>query len=258
MSHSSENPWRDALHARFRGQPTPLLVMPDALWTAASLWAGTRSWTKAFRSMELVAGDTVTCALPAGPAFVQVLLACLWEGLTFATHDPGDEAPTRHAVHGVESRLLIGATVIPGVPVLVPDQASQPPALLPRLASQTTATPGIAVRWAGDGQGAAVRWSAVALLDAARSVAEQQRLEGGCVLSIRPWVQSPDVIGEVLGPLLHADELVVAGDRSLPTTLRLALENPVTHLGLDAATADAWRATADGRALLDRLVVRVT
>ena len=260
MSHVSDNPWRGALHTRFRGQPTPLLVMPDALWTAASLWAGTRAWTTAFRSMELAAGDVVSCALPAGPAFVQVLLACLWENLTFTPCDMNFDA-SMHGNASTGSRLLIAAahdSLIEGVPVLVPDPACQPPALLPALARGPSATPGIALRCADRDAGAANTWSAVSLLAAARSVAGAHRMEGGCVLSVLPWQRAADVIGDLLGPLLHADELLVARDMSLQTTLQLAQEHPVTHIGLDAATVDAWRAAPEGRSLLDRLVVRIS
>jgi len=260
MLHTSDNPWRDALHARFRGQPTPLLVMPDALWTAASLWAGTRAWTKAFRSMALASGDVVSCALPAGPAFVQVLLACLWDGVTFAPCSVSSDASmSGNASFG--TRLLIGPAAdscIAGVSVLVPDAACQPPALLPELAGCQRAEPGIALQCAEGGAGGTVGWSAVSLLAAARSVAAQHRMDGGCVLSVMPWQRSAEVIGDVLGPLLHADELLVGDDMSLQTTLRLVHEHPVTHIGLDAVTADVWRATAAGHALLDRLAVRVS
>jgi len=260
MLHTSGNLWRDVLHARFRGQPTPLLVMPDALWTAASLWAGTRAWTKAFREMGFVAGDVIGCDLPAGPAFVQILLACLWEGIAFAPECVGGDAPTdrRHTISahvgGAESNQVAHR----GRPLLVPDGAGQPPARLPALMQRPTATPGIALLAANDDAGAAVAFSAASLLEAARVASAERLLNGACVLSVLPWHRSGVLISDVLAPLLHADDLVVAGDTTLETALTLSREHPVTHLSLDAATCDAWRANGNGQALLSRLTVRVT
>jgi len=260
MRHTSDNLWRDVLHARFRGQPTPLLVMPDALWTAASLWAGTRAWTKAFREVGFVAGDVIGCDLPAGPAFVQVLLACLWEGITFAPQCVGGEAPTdrRHTISAHVADAESDYVTQGGLPLLVPDAAGQPPARLPALMQRPSATPGIALLAADDDAGAAIAFSAASLLEAARVAELERRLDGACVLSVLPWHRSGVLISDVLAPLLHADDLVVAGDTTLETALRLSREHPVTHLSLDAATCDMWRADEDGQALLSRLTVRIT
>jgi len=260
MRHTSDNLWRDVLHARFRGQPTPLLVMPDALWTAASLWAGTRAWTKAFREVGFVAGDVIGCDLPAGPAFVQVLLACLWEGITFAPQCVGGDAPTdrRHTIIAYVGGAVPDQVTRRGVPLLVPDAAGQPPARLPALMQRSSALPGIALLAADDDAGAAIAFSAASLLEAARVAELERRLDGACVLSVLPWHRSGVLISDVLAPLLYADDLVVVGDTTLETALRLSREHPVTHLSLDAATCDMWRADEDGQALLSRLTVRIT
>ncbi len=259
MRHTSDNLWRDVLHARFRGQPTPLLVMPDALWTAASLWAGTRAWTKAFRQVGLVAGDVIGCDLPAGPAFVQVLLASLWEGITFAPECMAGDAPTagRHTISARVGSAASDQASRSGLPFLVPDGASQPPARLPALMPRLTATPGIALLTANHGAGSAAALDAASLLDAARTGAAERLLEGACVLSVLPWTRSRVLISDVLAPLLYADDLVVAGDSTLETALRLCREHPVTHLTLDTETGDAWRRDADGRELLRRLSVHM-
>ena len=260
MRHTSDNLWRDVLHARFRGQPTPLLVMPDALWTAASLWAGTRAWTKAFREVGFVAGDVIGCDLPAGPAFVQILLACLWEGITFAPECVGGDASTarRRTMSARISAAVPDQVTHQGLPLLVPDAAGQPPDRLPALMQRPTATPGIALLAADDDASAAVAFSAASLLEAARVAATERRLDGACVLSVLPWHRSGVLISDVLAPLLTADDLVVAGDATLETAFRLSREHPVTHVSLDITTADAWRANENGQALLARLTVRIT
>ncbi len=258
MIHTLDDSWRDVLHARFRGQPTPLLVMPDALWTAASLWAGTRAWTKAFRAMGVGAGDVVVCTLPAGPACVQVLLACLWDGVTFAPHSEGNDAPMLHAA-AAGARIVIapsGPAITGRTPVLVPDAASQPPVSLPALLPRGDIVAGDALRAVDHETGIRSCWSAAALLTLTHSVATGQQMDGACVLSVLPWQRPAELIGGVLAPLLHAEELLVAGDRSLETALRLAREHPITHVGLDATTASAWSAHAEGRSLLSRLIVR--
>jgi len=258
MIHTSDNLWRDVLHARFRGQPTPLLVMPDALWTAASLWAGTRAWTKAFRAMGVGAGDVVVCTLPDGPAFVQVLLACLWDGVTFAPHGPSNDGSRLHAA-AAGARIVIAPNeqaVNGQTPVLVPDAASQPPVSLPALLPRGETVAGNALRSVDHETGIESCWSASSLLTLTHSVAAGQQMDGARVLSVLPWQRPAELIGGVLAPLLHAEELLVAGDRSLETALRLAREHPITHVGLDTATASAWSLHAEGRSLLDRLVVR--
>jgi len=258
MIHTLDDSWRDVLHARFRGQPTPLLVMPDALWTAASLWVGTRAWTKAFRAMGVGAGEVVMCTLPAGPAFVQVLLACLWDGMTFAPHSLSNDTSTPDAAFA-RARIVIapdGQSFNGQTPVLVPDAASQPPMSLPVLMSANEIEAGVSIRAVDDETGIASCWSASSLLTLTHSIAAEQRMSGACVLSVLPWQRPAELIGAALAPLLHAEELLVAGDASLETALRLSREHPITHVGLDAATASAWSAHAEGRSLLDRLVVR--
>ncbi len=257
MVHTSDNPWRDVLHARFRGQPTPLLVMPDALWTAASLWAGTREWTRAFRAMGLNAGDVLVCALPAGPAFVQVLLACLWDELTFVPQRV-NEARRVEEVWSCASLVIAPSAdaVRTALPVLVPDDASQPPSALPERRTPASVASGHCLMCADETTGAPARYSSESVLEGSRRAAREYQMHDACILSVMPWHQSAELIDGVLASLLHADELLVAGDLALSSALRLADEHPVTHVGLSIAIAETWRAECAGSALLQRLVLR--
>lgn len=85
---------RELLYGRFRQQPDPVLSGDGFNIAAASLWAGARAWTAHLRRMDLGAGDAVTIALPPGPAAVQAMLACWWQGVAIC---PGDHAAPRRA-----------------------------------------------------------------------------------------------------------------------------------------------------------------
>jgi len=259
MSHSSDNPWREPLHARFRGQPIPLIVMQDALWTGASLWAGTRAWTKAFRAMGLGRGDVLACTLPAGPAFAQVLMACLWDEIAFMPVRARGAGALQADASVSDARVVIAESadvVATSLPVVAPDDAGQPPSRLPELPATSAARSGFALIAAAAADGPIHCHTAAQVVERTRRMAARQRLDGACVLSVMPWHLSNELIDGVLASLLHADELVVAADRSPTTSLLLVAEHPVTHLSLDDATAATWRTSADGAALLGRVAVR--
>ncbi|HKL87769.1 MAG TPA: hypothetical protein VJ884_02115, partial [Salinibacter sp.] len=76
------NPWHDLLYDRLRDEALPALIADDTITPGASLWTGSRLWTESFRAVGLERGDRLVIALPPGTAFVQVLVAALWEGCT--------------------------------------------------------------------------------------------------------------------------------------------------------------------------------
>ncbi len=211
--------------------------------------------------MGLEAGDVLVCALPAGPAFVQVLLACLWDQLTFAPQRVNEARRVEEVRSG--ACLVIAPSsdaVTTALPVLVPYDASQPPSPLPVLRTSARAASGKAIVCADATTGHPTSYSAESVLDASRRAAVQYRMHDACVLSAMPWHESAELLDGVLASLLHADELLVTGDSALDTTLdsvlRLSEEHPVTHVGLSVAMAERWRADAAASALLHRLVVR--
>ncbi len=78
------NPWRSLFRSALYEQATPIFTHDQTTIPAASVWTGSRLWTSAFRAAGLATGDAVAIDLAPGPIFVQVLVACFWEGLTVA------------------------------------------------------------------------------------------------------------------------------------------------------------------------------
>jgi len=259
MVDPTDNPWRPVLYARFRGQPTPMLVLPDALWTAASLWAGTRAWAKSFRESGLMPGDVIACALPAGSGFVQVLLACLWDGITFIPVGPpyGVTDALRLQKPSAEVSIGSGADDARDWPVFVPDSASQPRGAVSGVRRDETRARGSAVTFLGpDGeQGATTSLTAHDLLAAAEAHAVAVDLAGGCVMTVMPWHTPTELVYGLLASLLVADEIVRVpeSDSLLRGAIELAEEHPITHVNLLASTAGEWMREPAGSALLMRV-----
>ncbi len=258
MVDPTHNPWRPVLYARFRGQPTPLLVLPDALWTAASLWAGTRAWSKVFRESGLIQGDVIACALPPDSAFVQVLLACLWDGITVIPL-----APQHRVTDGLRRQQPaleisdVSAGEARDWPIVVPDSAGQPPAGFGTFPRHDVRQSGIAVAFlSGAGEpDATTSFSAHELLAAAERHAAVAELSGACVLSVMPWHSPTELIYGLLAALLVADEIVRLPDSDTPMrdAIALAAEHPVTHVNLAAPMAVEWLRDSEGARLLMRL-----
>jgi hypothetical protein len=240
MTDGSANPWRAILHQRMRGQPTPMLVMPDAIWSAASLWAGTRAWVAAFRTSGLVAGDRLIIALPEGPAFVQVLLACLWDDITMVVTNPGGDldSPVR-ALGALGIVATVAATVPDGCGHFVPDAASQPPHHVVPL--RTARDPAVPVAALGNGRdvtgvGATwMEWSAQALFGGVNAHPARASLAGARVLSVLSWTQPSGMIAGLLLPLLEADEIVrdLSAGRDPGSIAAATREHGITHLDAD-------------------------
>ena len=255
--------WRDRLHARFAGQPTPLLIVSDQIWTGASLWAGARQWVGALRAANVIAGERVVCALPAGAAFVQLLLACFWEEISLAVVSPmvaiaeGDAA----MLDELDARLLVRLGEFPAdvVGVLTPGAAGWPEEALPALrASTQPPTRDVRLLLRTSGTTGAPRWVAIsdgnlcAVLD---SHANSLALEGGCVLSVLPWHHAFGLVLGLLASLLQADEIVRdANDgRDFSGLLALAQAHPITHVDLVPILATRLFGDPRGEALLHRL-----
>jgi acyl-CoA synthetase (AMP-forming)/AMP-acid ligase II len=250
--------WRAPLYARLRDRPLPLVWTVDGLVPAASLWAGARLWTRWLRARGLGPGDRLVCALPPGPAFVMVLVAALWDGLTFVPVPPAvDPAAVRDAV---DARLAIAergdgpGLVVPGPPGTPPEaggEAAAPPArgaptLDARFLLQTSGTTG------------ARRW--IALSDAnvhavLASHAAPLGLDGATLLSVLPWHHAFGLVLELLPALLAGAELIrdPSGGRDAASLLAVAREHAATHLHAVPHTVRLLAGHADGEALLTRL-----
>ncbi len=258
--------WRAPLRARLRDQPLPLVWTPDGLVPAATLWTGARLWTAWLRAHGVEAGDRLVCALPPGPAFVMVLVAALWDGLTFVPVAPS--AAAADVVEAVDARLAVvapggrgGAGLVavdaaggppsatpgatPGAPTLLRPRRG-PPTPEARFLLQTSGTTGAPRRVAlSDANVRAVLDSHLPLLG----------LRGATVLSVLPWHHAFGLVLELLPALLAGAEVVrdPSGGRDPAAMLAVAAEHPVTHLSAVPHTVRLLAAADGGRALLARL-----
>jgi hypothetical protein len=81
-------PWRSLLHEALHEQAEPVFTTDASNVPPASIWTGSRLWTRSFRERGLVAHDAIAIALPPGPTFAQVVAAALFENLTIVLVDP--------------------------------------------------------------------------------------------------------------------------------------------------------------------------
>lgn len=233
---------RDVLYRVLANNATPVVLFPDGVRSAASLWAGTREWTRAFRSAGMQRGQVVACALPIGETLLQLLVACLWDDLSLLLLDP-EASPheLREQVGAHEARLLIGA---PDRALPVHDTWCVRPAaggwpeagttLLPRLVPTTEYSLGTA----GVQGPIGTCITHDALLDRAEQDAERLVLRDACVCMIGREVAPLLLASGVLAPLLYARELLLAP--TVVEALRL-VDEVVTHVLVDGAREDEVR-----------------
>lgn len=239
--------WHALLHERFSQQSTPVVLFSDSVRSAASLWAGMRAWTRAFRTVGVGAGDRVVSVLPGGEALLQLALACLWESVGLVLVDTDRERPQvavdPHALLGrYDARCLVGA-MVDGAPVIEPAAGGWPltPAAGWRVRA-TAAFDGPLACGFTDTASTVVLPYATCLAAAPRS-RTRGLLAGARVLTLCHWQQRGGLWGGVILPLLHAEELFVPTDRTDAAEVhRLLDEQPVTHALVDTGTPAEVRA----------------
>ncbi|MGZ8379139.1 MAG: class I adenylate-forming enzyme family protein [Gemmatirosa sp.] len=250
--------WRDALFVRLRDRPLPLVWTADALVPAASLWAGARRWTHALRARGLGPGDRLVCALPPGPAFVMVLVAALWDGLTFVPVPPAADARATLAL--VDARIAVVPEARGDDPRLVAAQpAGTPPDAHPAApAARGAPTPDARFLLQTSGTTGARRW--IALSDAnVRAVLESHAphlgLDGAVLLSVLPWHHAFGLVIELLPALLAGAELIrdPSAGRDAAAMLVVARAHGVTHLHAVPRTVRLLAEHPEGEAVLRAL-----
>lgn len=239
---------RDVLYRMLASNATPVVQFPTTLRSAASLWAGVREWTKTLRATEVVAGDTVACALDFDDTLLQLLVACLWDDLSLVLLDPrsGDDALTAQA-EALDVQLLVtGAdrgTGQPTVPWWSRATTGGWPAPAHPLVQRRSPGAGARARrfpvlWCAEDDRIPLR----ELLPMATQAADRLALRAGCVATWGPIRSSRAVATGVLAPLLQADELFVAA--SLQAGAASAPDEPYTHLLVESAAVrearDRW------------------
>ncbi|MEM6288772.1 MAG: aromatic amino acid lyase, partial [Bacteroidota bacterium] len=249
--------WRDALHA-LAHSTSPLFVFDDAATPAASIWTGARAYVRTFRDAGLVPGDRLLLALPPSAAFVQALVAGLWEGLTVVPAPAGasDRTEVSDLLEVVDAR----AAVLPeaGPHAWAPDDVGGPtgaPVLRPTVHGPT---PDARFLLRTSGTSGAPTWIALsdanvwAVVDAHR---EPLGLRGARVLSVLPWHHAFGLILDLIPALLWADEIVRDPNhgRDAAALVALAEASETTHLSTVPLVVRRLAATPGGPDLLGRL-----
>jgi len=251
----AENPWREVLYERLRDRALPAMITDGAITPAASIWTGARLWTEAFRETDLESGDRIVISLPPSAAFVQVLVAALWDGLTIAlAPETADVAPllddldARAAVTVDEQRYAWTADEFSG-PSSVPRElrpSSEPRSRDVRLLLRTSGTTGPG------------RWVALSdrnVLSVLASHLPHLSLRNARVLSVLPWTHAFGLVLDLLPALLSGAEIIrdPSGGRSPEQLVALGSTWGATHLSAVPLTIQRLLDTAPGRDLLQNL-----
>lgn len=254
--------WRSALRERMRERPYPLFLMPEGVITAATVWTGSRIWTHAFREAGLSAGDRFVLALPPSHAFLQALVAALWEGLTVAVLPPSDDVAAAMATLDARAAAAPTGDAADGVFVAVNCEGPRPVPVTTRAACHP-ATPDVRflLRTSGSTRaGGGGRW--VALTDAGVwSVLDSHRRplalkqEDSRLLSVLPWHHAFGLVIELLPALLAGAEVQRdgRGGRDPDALLALAREQGTTHLNVVPLTLRRLLAVEGGARFLRSL-----
>lgn len=249
------NPWHALLHDRLRDEALPALISDDTITPAASLWTGSRLWVDAFRNSDLRPGDRLLVTLPPSTAFVQVLVAALWEGFTIAlapSHD--DPAPlldtldaraavtTDQEIHAWESDEYAG-------PRSTPDTLRPP---------DTSPTPDVRFLLRTSGTTAHARWVALSdrnVLSVLAAHLPHLSLQEARVLSVLPWTHAFGLVLDLFPSLLSGSELIrdPKGGRDPNHLIHLRNAWGATHLSAVPLTIERLLDADGGPSLVQEL-----
>ncbi|MFP4227221.1 MAG: class I adenylate-forming enzyme family protein [Salinivenus sp.] len=251
---SFSNPWHDLLYDRLCDEPLPALITDGTITPAASLWTGSRLWVDAFRAHGLQPGDRLVIGLPPSTAFIQVLVAALWEQLTVVLVPPGTDAASLLAP--LDARAAVTPDGNPHA--WGSDEYAGPRSTPDALRShRTERTPDVRflLRTSGTHQG---RWVALSdrnVLSVLASHLPHFALRNARVLSVLPWSHCFGLVLDLLPALLSGAELIrdPHGGRSPDELVSLREAWGTTHLSSVPLTIQRLFETTDGRALLHDL-----
>ena len=247
--------WRRLLFERFRDRPLPLLVSEYGTIPAASMWTGSRIWIGAFREIGLQPGDRVVVALPPSPAFLQVLIAGIWQELSLAFVP--ETAMVENMLQQVDARCIIALNK--GPHTLTPNGVAGPDYPPPQLRS-TVAAPSPEARFLLQTSGTTgkPRWIALSdrnILSVLHYHIEALNLHEARVLSVLPWNHAFGLIIDLLTSLFSGAEIIrdVHGGRQPDSIISLAKTWEATHLSAVPLTLKRLFALESGKELLHSL-----
>ncbi len=248
---ASPNPWHDLLHDRLCDEPLPALIADDTITPAASLWTGSRLWVDTFRAHDLQPGDRLVLSLPPSTAFVQILVAALWEQLTVAFAPPDTDAES------LLSPLDARAAVTPddGPHAWASDELAGPrstPEALRSPREEPTPDVRFLLRTSGTHHG---RWVALSdrnVLSVLASHLPHLALRNARVLSVLPWTHAFGLVLDLLPALLADAELIrdPDGGRNPDGLVSLRDAWGTTHLSAVPLTIQRLLDHSAGRALV--------
>lgn len=249
------NPWHDLLYDRLRDEALPALITDGTITPAASLWTGSRLWTESFRAAGLQAGDRLVIALPSSTAFVQVLVAAMWEGLTVALASPDDDVES--LLSGLDARAAV--TLQAGLYTWGSDEytgpSSTPDSLRP---VETKRTPDVRFLVQTSGTLQQARWIALSdcnVLSVLASHLPHLSLRSARVLSVLPWTHAFGLVLDLLPALLAGSEIIRDPNHGRDTSGLVALADRwgATHLSAVPLTIQRLLDHKRGASLLERL-----
>jgi acyl-CoA synthetase (AMP-forming)/AMP-acid ligase II len=251
----SSNPWQDLLYDRLHDEALPALIVDDTITPAASLWTGSRLWVQAFRDSALQAGDRLVIALAPSTAFVQVLVAALWEGYSIVLA-PADE-DIASLLDAVDARAAVTPTAAPHA--WVSDEYAGPRSTPDALRSpDTPPTPDVRFLLRTSGTTDHARWVALSdrnVLSVLASHLPHFSLTDARVLSVLPWTHAFGLVLDFFPALLSGSELIrdPDGGRSPDRLVRLRDAWGATHLSAVPLTLQRLLDTDRGARLLRHL-----
>jgi acyl-CoA synthetase (AMP-forming)/AMP-acid ligase II len=249
------NPWHGLLYDRLHDEALPALIADDAITPAASLWTGSRLWVQAFRGTDLQAGDRLVLALPPSTAFVQVLVAAIWEGFTVALASPTERVGA--LLERVDARAAVTTEAAPHA--WVSDEYAGPRSTPDALRSPEHApAPDVRFLLRTSGTTAHARWIALSdrnVLSVLASHLPHFSLHDARVLSVLPWTHAFGLVLDFFPALLSGSELIrdPEGGRDPQSIIRLRDAWGATHLSAVPLTIQRLLDRPRGESLLRRL-----
>jgi long-subunit acyl-CoA synthetase (AMP-forming) len=228
------------------------LVSPEVTLSATALHHGANDWSRALRRAGITRGDRVICALSNGPAFVQLLIACLADGVTLVPVIAHESLES--LLDQLDARVAI-ADHANGTSISAPSRTGGPPSAPLRPRASTIRTDGIAFLMRSSGTAAEPRWvglSEAGVLAVLDSHLPHLGVDGAKVFSMLPWSHAFGLVLGLIPALLRARRIVTitASKHDPAQLLQVAGATGVTHMNMVPLTASLFAASVEGLAFL--------